>query len=69
MLARRDAAIDAIPASALEPMHTVRWPDNGSLGFESTSTAAHDAYCDTVGDVVLFVPDNSVSGLVEDHAH
>lgn len=66
MLARHDAAGNAIPASEVEPMRTVRWREHGFYGFETAPTLASDTYGDTVDEPVPVVAGISVACLVED---
>lgn len=66
MLARRDAAGNAIHGSDVKPMHALHWRGHGSLGSKSASTVVRDTYGDTVDDVLPIVAGSSVSSFVED---
>lgn len=66
MLARCDAASNAIAESEVERMRIVRCWGPGSPGFEGTSHMVDSPYGDTVDDVDPVKAGDVVSSLVED---
>lgn len=66
MSARLNAASNSIPGSEVELTRNVHWRRHGSLGFEGASICVHDAFGNTVDDVVPVAASSGVPSLVED---